>query len=259
MTPAVRILANVLCAGTALTFSIAAFAQTLEVAGSTTVQKSIIEPTQAKMREAIGIDVKVLPVGSGRGLQMLFEGKVKVAAISDTLEDAVTGAKKAGATSTPAGLKMHLLSTDELIPIVHPDNPVKELSKEQLRGLLTGKIQNWKEVGGGDVTVTVVTGAPGSASRAIVEKQIMGGAAYGPSTKELRSTAAELGEVARDKGAMGYVGSGLSESARGKVKEIKAPKLVRPLALVTIGEAAPDARKLIDYLQSAEAKKLYLH
>jgi len=186
----------------ALTLSLAfgaAAAQTLELAGSTTVHKSVIEPTQTSLREGTGLDLKMLPVGSGKGMAMLFEGKVKVAAVSEGLDDAVASAKKVGATTVPPGLKLHTLANDELVPIVHPDNPAKELTREQLRGLLTGQLKSWKDVGGADLPVQVVTGSPGSATRAVVEKQLLGGQAHSAQARELRSTAAELGEVAREK------------------------------------------------------------
>lgn len=233
-------------------------AQALEVAGSSTVAKSIIDPSLTKLREATGIELKMLSVGTGKGMQMLFDGKVKVAAVSASLEEAVDDAKKAGASSVPPGLKLHTLVTDQLVPIVHNDNPLKELSREQLRGLLSGKVQNWKEVGGPDLAVLVVTGAPGSGTRGVIEKQLLAGQAFASSAKELRTSAAELAEVARDKAAIGYVGSGTAESAKGKIKELKAPPVSRPLGLVTVGEPSPEVRKLLDYLLSAEAKKLFL-
>lgn len=233
-------------------------AQTLEIAGSTSVQKAILEPSAGKAREATGLEVKVLPVGSGKGMVMLAEGKVKVAAISDSLDDAVSSAKKAGMANTPAGLKMHTILTEKLVPIVHPDNPVKTLTQDQLKGLLGGKIVNWKDVGGADLPVVVVTGAPGSGTRAVIEKQVLGGGAFGPNAKELRATSAELAEVARDKGAIGYVGDGLAETAKGKVSEVKGPEVSRPLALVTVGEPSAEVKKLIDFLQTPDAKKLFV-
>ena len=98
-------------------------AQTLEIAGSSTVAKTIIEPTLAKAREATGLELKMLSVGTGKGMQMLFDGKVKVAAVSASLEEALEDAKKAGAGAPPAGLKLHTLVNDQLVPIAHNDNP----------------------------------------------------------------------------------------------------------------------------------------
>ena len=83
-----------------------AAAAPLEIAGSTTVQKSIIEPVGSRAKEVTGVEIKMLGVGTGKGMQMLFDGKVSVAAISDELAEAVAAAKKAGAANAPANLKM---------------------------------------------------------------------------------------------------------------------------------------------------------
>ena len=90
----------------------------------------------------------MLGVGTGKGMQMLIEGRVAVAAVSDELADAVASAKKAGVVTVPGNLKMTTIRKDQLVPIVHPDNKIAELTKDQLRGILSGKTTNWKEVGG---------------------------------------------------------------------------------------------------------------
>lgn len=241
----------------AMVMSTAAMAAPLEIAGSTTVQKVIVDPVSGKAKEA-GLELKMLPVGSGKGMQMLIEGKATVAAISEELADAAASAKKAGVANVPANLKMHTIITDRLVAVVHPDNPVKDLSADQLKGLMTGKIQNWKDVGGPDQPVLVVTGAPGSGTRGVIEKVLLGGQPISASAKELRATSAELAEIARDKGAIGVVGEGLAETAKGKIREIKAPDVTRPLALVTIGDPSPEVRKLIDFLKTADAQKLFV-
>ena len=252
-----RFLLSTTLAAVGLVFASAAHANPLEIAGSTSVQKAILDPVAAKAKDS-GVEVKMLGVGTGKGMQMLFDGKVSVAAISDTLPDAVNAAKKAGASNVPGNLKMVTVLTEKLVPIVHPDNKVAALSKDQLQGILTGKITNWKDVGGADAPIVVVVGAPGSATRAVVEKQVMSGGAFSSSAKELRTSSAELAEVARDKGAIGYVGSGAAESAKGKVREVKGPEVSRPMGFVTVGDPSPQAKKLFDFLQTADAKKLFV-
>jgi phosphate transport system substrate-binding protein len=235
-----------------------AWSAPLEIAGSTTVQKSIVEPVASKARDAVGLELKMLPVGTGKGMQMLFDGKVSVAAISDELADAVAAAKKVGATNAPANLKMVTVLKDSLVPILHPDNTVAALSKDQLRGILSGKVTNWKDVGGADLPILVVIPAAGSATRGVIEKQVLAGAAFASTAKELRTSSAEIAEVAREKGAIGYVGAGVAEGSKGKVREAKGPDVSRPLAFVTVGDPSPEVKKLYDFLQTAEAKKLFL-
>lgn len=230
----------------------------LEIAGSTTVQKSIVDPVSAKARDVTGVELKMLGVGTGKGMQMLFDGKVSVAAISDELPEAVAAAKKAGAVNIPSNLKMTTILKDQMVPVVHPENKIAALTKEQLRDIFSGKVTNWKAVGGADQPILVVTAAAGSATRGVVEKQILGGAGFPATAKELRTTTAEIAEIARDKGAIGYVGAGVAESAKGKVRETKGPEVSRPLGFVTVGEPSADVKKLFDFLQTAEAKKLFV-
>lgn len=229
----------------------------LEIAGSTTVQKTIVDPVTAKARDA-GLELKMLGVGTGKGLQMLFEGKVTVAAVSDDLTDAVAAARKLGVTTVPANLKLHTVLIDKMVPIVNPDNTVQSFTKDQLKNIFSGKTQNWKEVGGVDATIVVVMAAAGSGTRGVVDKQVLGGVPLSGLAKELRTSSAEIAEVARDKNAIGYVGAGTAESAKGKVREVKAPDVSRPLGFVTIGDPNPEVKKLLDFLQTAEAKKLFI-
>jgi len=234
-----------------------AWATPLEIAGSTTVQKSIVEPVSAKARDA-GMALKMLPVGTGKGLAMLFDGKVTVAAISDELPEALKAAVKSGAANAPANLKVFVASTDKVTTIVHPDNKVPSLSREQLKAIFSGKVGNWKEVGGADLPITLVVPATGSGTRGLIENKILAGTAFATAAKELRTSSAELAEVARDKGAIGYVGGGVAESAKGKVREVSGGELTRPLAFVTVGEPGAEVKKLYDFLKSVDAKKLFL-
>ncbi|MHB1291266.1 MAG: substrate-binding domain-containing protein, partial [Sulfuricella sp.] len=176
----IRILSSLLLA--AVTgFSVTALAETLEISGSTTVQKSVIEPNLGAIKAATGLEVKFAGVGTGKGMIALFEGKVPVAAASESLEAAVSSAKKAAeesgkAVSAPADLQFHEIKVDSIVVIVNKDNPVDALTKAQLKDINSGKVKNWKEVGGPDLPVKVVTSQPGSATRAVFQKQIMDGA-----------------------------------------------------------------------------------
>ena len=238
-------------------FSAHVSAAPLEIAGSTSVQKTIVDPTSAKVRDVTGLELKMLAVGTGKGLRMLTEGKVSVAAVSDDLADAVELAKTAGATSIPPNLKMVTIMTDRIIAISHPDNKVPALTKDQLASIFTGKITNWKEVGGSDAKIDVVVPAQGAGTRAVFEKKMLGGGAFAATAKEMRTDPAVVLEVGRDADAIGLMPLGMLEGAKGKIREIKGPEVSRPLGFVTVGEATPDVKKLLDFLSSEDAKKLY--
>lgn len=99
--------------------SSAAFADTLEVSGSTTVQKRAFENAGAGLKAATGMDIKFLPVGSGKGLMALVDGKVAVSATSETLNDTVESAAKAAKEmekpfTAPGNLVFHELARDTM-------------------------------------------------------------------------------------------------------------------------------------------------
>jgi len=236
-------------------------AEELTVAGSTTVQKRVLEPGAAGLKAATGVDVKVQGVGTGKGIIALIEGKVPAAAASESLQEAVASAQKAAKEAgkpltVPDNLLFHEIVKDTIVVIVNKDNKVGALTKEQLKDLNSGKIKNWKEVGGTDVPVKVVTSHAGSATRAVFQKQAMDGAEYVAGVTEVRTTREEINEVSRDAGAIGAVSEGFFAQNPGKTKTVKAPNISRPLGLITVGDAKPEVKKVVEFFKSAEGKKL---
>jgi phosphate transport system substrate-binding protein len=243
----------------------AAVAQTLEVSGSTTVQERAFKNAGDKLKTVTGMDIKFLPVGSGKGLIALAEGKVTVSATSETLNDTVESAKKAAKDmdktfTAPSNLVFHEISLDSIVVIVNSENTVTSLTKAQLKDLNTGKVKNWKEVGGPDLPVRVISSSPGSATRDVFQKQMMDGADYVAGFTEIRTTKEdttkeEINEVSKEKGGIGAVSEAFFAANPGKSKIVKTPFIVRPLALITAGQPKPEVQKMIDYFKSAEGKK----
>lgn len=238
-----------------------ASAAVLEVSGSTTVQKQLFEPAAAALQSATGNEIKFLPVGSGKGLIALTEGKVAVSATSEGLNETVESAKKAAKElekpfAVPANLVFHEMMRDTMLVIVHKDNPVSSLTKAQLKDLHTGKIKNWKEVGGPDLPVKVVTSHAGSATRAVFQKQVMDGAEYAQGASEIRTTKEEINEVGKDKGGIGALSEAFIAANPGKVKVIKGTEVSRPLGFITNGQPSADVQKMINFFRSPEGKKL---
>lgn len=238
-----------------------ACAATLEVSGSTTVQKQLFEPAAAALQAATGIEIKFLPVGSGKGLMALVDGKVTVSATSEGVNETVESAKKAAKElekpfNPPGNLVFHEIMRDTMLVIVHKDNPVNALTKAQLKDLNTGKVKNWKEVGGPDMPVKVVTSHAGSATRAVFQKQVMDGAEYAQGASEIRTTKEEVNEVGKDKGGIGALSEAFIAANPGKVKVIKGTEVTRPLGFITAGQPTPEVQKMLNFFRSPEGKKL---
>lgn len=237
-------------------------AQSLEIAGSGTFQKRIVEPAAPALKAATGVEVRMLASNSAKGLISLTQGKVQVSAASESLADVLESARKLAAESgasfsPPANLTYHQIATDEVAVVVNRANPVKELSKSQLRELLGGKIGNWKQVGGPDLPVRIVMSEPGSATRSLVQKEILDGGAYSKDVVEMRTSSAEVAEIAKFTGAVGAVSGATYRQFSDRVRQVKTTAISRPLGLITLGAPVPPVQKTIDFLRSKEARKIY--
>lgn len=232
----------------------------VEVWGSTTCQKRFLEPGNDALKKATNISVKVNGVGTGKGVIGLIEGKTSVAAASETLEEAIKSAQKAAkeagiALTVPGNLQFHEITKDSIVPIVHKGNPVSALSWTQLADIHTGKITNWKEVGGPDLPVVVVTSHAGSATRAVFQALVMKKAEYVAKAIEVRTTQAEINEVDKAPGAIGAVSKGFFDQNPKGTKMVKTDLIERPLALITVGPPTPEVQKIIQFYRSPEGQK----
>lgn len=246
-----------------LILSTLATAGTVAVWGSTTCQKGFLEPGAADYKAATGDDIKVYGVGTGKGMMALIEGKTQVAAASSSLESAIKSAKKEAKKSgnevtIPDNLIFHEIAKDVIVPIVNKDNPVSALSFEQLAKLNTGEITNWKEVGGPDMPVKVVTSHAGSATRAVFQKKVMNKSDYVADATIVKSTRLEIQYVSKDAGAIGAVSEGFYKLNPESSKIIHTAEISRPLALITVGEPTPEVQKLIDFFRSPAGQKFFM-
>jgi phosphate transport system substrate-binding protein len=228
-------------------------AKEVTVAGSTTVQKRILEPAHDAIQSATGFEVKVRGNGSGGGFKELMDGKIPASIASSPLSSLLS--KKGLADDST--YQEHKIIEDVIVPIVHKSNPVKTLTWEQLADISTGKISNWKDVGGPDRKIIVVTSHKGSATRAVFQKKIMKKAEYVKGVREVRSTRQEVDLVSKFKGGIGAVSKGFVDMNPGKVAVIETKDISRPLSFITKGKPNSDIQKIIDYLRTPAAQKLY--
>jgi len=247
--------------GLVLVMAFPAYAEQVALWGSTTCQKRFLEPGAEALEKATGVPIKVFGVGTGKGMLALFEGKTNVAISSNTLEESIHSAQKVlkedgkPEMQVPEGLQFHVITEDVIVPIVNQSNPVKELTWTQLADLNTGKVANWKEVGGPDMPVQVVTSHAGSSTKAVFQSMVMKKAAYAANAIEVKSTRLEINEVSANPGGVGAVSKGFYNLNPGNAKMVDTAEIKRPLALITIGDPAPDVQKIIDFFLSEEGKK----
>jgi phosphate transport system substrate-binding protein len=225
--------------------------RTLRLHGAASVVDSLVAPHAAAVQEATGLALVVDRSNAGKGLKDLVEGRCELALVSASLDASLAAARTAGLTGDVPDLRMHVVSTSEVVFVVHPSNPVKALSWEQLRDVHCGKIRRWSELGGRDEPIDVVTDAAASATRGLIKQVVMGGAEYAPHARPLAAVKDVNEVVAATPSAIG--GLGLEFVDPRRVAVVQARKIERPLALVTRGEPGPGAAAVIAAYRAAVA------
>ncbi len=231
-------------------------AETVRLHGSTTCQKRIFEPGKDALKKATGIDLELVGNGTGNGLEDLVAGKADASMASEELADAVASMKDASGKVATGDLKPNVITTDVIKVFVNPANSVAKLSKDQLKGLFTGTIDNWKAVGGPDQAVIVVTAHAGSGTRKVFQKLMMDGAKYVDGAFEVKTTREEIDNVGQLPEAIGALSMGFINMPgnKEKVKIVETPDISRPLMLITKGEPSAKVKKVLDFF-TGEGKK----
>lgn len=220
--------------------------------GATTVVSALVAPHKAAVEKATGHTLVIVGNATGRGLVDLFDGKCDISMVSEPLNIAVEAAAVAGKVIDPGKLVLTVVKTDEIVFIVNKANPVRKLSWAEIRDIHTGKISNWKEVGGKDAPIVVYSDALSGGTRAMIKHLVLEGREFGPAVKPQAAVkkAAEL--VASDENGFAGVGKGFVDAE--KAVAVSAQKLERPLGFVTIGKAAGDAAAVIAAYQKEAGK-----
>jgi phosphate transport system substrate-binding protein len=223
--------------------SLNAAAETIRLNGSSTVVKAVMAKIQEPFKKATGIDLVITGNGSGNGAKDLLDGRCDAAMASESIADL---AKKLPALSAP-DIRTFVVAEDEIKVFVNRANPVSRLSREQIKGLHTGRIKNWKEVGGPDMEVIVVTSHKNSGNRSAFSSIAMDGEPYTADAIEEATDIAEIKEVATIKESISAIGTAFLDDS---VKVVEAPRMARQLILISRGEPGPSVQKLLAFINN---------
>lgn len=228
----------------------------ITIAGSTSVQPISEALAEAFMAKNPNIKVNVQGGGSGAGIKAAQEGTADIGSSSRELKAEETG------------LIETVICKDGVAVAVNPQNNVKDLSVEQIKNIYAGKITNWKEVGGADQAITVVTREAGSGTRGAFEELVMG--KDNPiSDKAIvqNSTGAVRSAVSGDANAIGYVSmasidatvtavtvDGVQATAENVLNG--SYKIQRPFLYLTKEAPAGAVKTYFDFVMSAEGQSI---
>ena len=222
--------------------------------GSTSMEKVIGALGEAFQNDT-GISFTYNPTGSGSGIKAVQEGRCDIGLSSRELK----------AEEKEAGLGGIVLAYDGIAIIVHPENPVADLSVETIAKIYTGEITNWKDVGGNDVEIVLIGREAGSGTRDGFESitDTEDACKY---RQELTSTGDVITTVSQNPGAIGYASvASVKDTVKAVTVDGVAPTeatikdgsyvVQRPFVLVTKTDTplSDAAFKFFTYITSADA------
>jgi phosphate transport system substrate-binding protein len=158
-------------------------------------------------------DTKIQVTGGGSGTGF--------AALQNQQTDLANASRKIKAKEVEACFKAfgkrpteYKVALDGLSVYVHESNPIKQLSIEQIKSIFTGKVRNWKDVGGPDLPITLYSRENSSGTYEFFKENVLGGQDFAASAQAMPGTAALLQAVARDNKGIGYGGAAYGQGAK---------------------------------------------
>jgi phosphate transport system substrate-binding protein len=248
--------AIMLTAGTAL-------AGNISMNGSTTVLPIAQKTAEAYMKEHPDTKISISGGGSGNGIKALIDKTTDIANSSRAIKkEEMEQAKAKG--SDPVEF---IVAFDCIVPVVHPSNPIKNITVDQLKALYKGEIRNWKEIGGADKPVVIISRDTSSGTYEVWEEKIMKKERVFPGALLQASNGAIVQAVSKNPNAVGYIGLGymdnsvkmLSVNGITGSKETTLNKsfpVSRPLYMYTPVKPAGDIKKFMDFVISDKGQKL---
>ena len=228
-------------------FSAAAYSAEIKVEGGGTTIAAVIMPIKDNFEKSTGNKLTIVKSSAVKGVIALHNGTVDVAAGAHPLDDLIAGAEKAGVKIDKSTMVATEIEDNKLIAITHKSNQIKRLSKEQLKGIFTGKISNWKEVGGSNLPIDVVWGKETVGQNLQFIRMGLDGEPVTSKAHETTDYRHILQLVTETPGAIGILPDTMS-SARTNTLEI--PLIVSPLYLITKGVPNATVQQLMDFYRN---------
>jgi phosphate transport system substrate-binding protein len=228
------------------------------IAGSTSVQPFAEILAEDYMEHHPKEKIFIQGGGSSAGIQAVRTGVAQAGMSSRNL------------TNQERDLVFFPIAYDAIAVIVHPSNPIQDLSIEQIRRIFSGAIRSWEEIGGKSHPLTLVTREEGSGTREAFQHLIMGKTEISLKCLVQDSNGAIRQVVADDPNAVGYISLGL---VNDKVKALKIDgveatienirmkryRVVRPFLFVFKSEPENTAKRFLEFVLSEKGQKLLVH
>ena len=245
------------CGNEASNDSSAGGGQTITISGSTSVGP-LAEKLAMKYEENENVKIEVNQIGSSAGIANAINGVSQIGMSSRDLKQ----------EEKDSGVQEFIIAYDGIVVVVHPTNKIKDLTMDQVKQIFTGKITNWKEVGGKDMEIVVVSREDGSGSRDAFQEivgyksgELIRNAIVASGNGNIKTT------VAMNRHAIGfisfeYVDASIStmniNSVEAKAENVLngTYSLSRPFLFVHKEDVPGAAQAFMEFILTSEAQKI---
>ena len=228
--------------------------------GSSTIAEGVIKDAARMFTAKTGVPFgRIGSTGSADAIPLVTQGKVAIGGVSRSLTPA----------ERQAAIFHQIIGYDALTVSVHADNPLGALTRDRLKGIYTGRIRNWRDVGGRDAPIVLITQQVnrGRGQIAEVQRHIMDGAPYRADRREVENPSQQVQALLGERDGLTVVArpfltKGLKPVAiEGYFPEVDhvrsgAYPLSRPLIIVIARDYSAEARRFLDFLLGAEGQAI---
>lgn len=236
---------------------------TIRLKGSDTMVTLAQNWAEKFMQQQQGIAVYVEGGGTATGIEALIKGSIEICTASRPLRPEEV--QRLARRQQNVGIA-HLVAKDGLSIYLHPNNPVRNLTLAQIKDIYTGQITNWREIGGKDENVVVLSRTSSSGTYLYFQEHVLEGQPYTPTTINVPTTAAIVQEIEKNSAAIGYGGLAYGENlvhckingVSPTTESVRADKypITRYLYFYTIKKPEGAVKLFIDWVLSKEGQRV---
>ena len=249
--------------GVVVLMTAVSYGDDLRVDGSTTVLPIAQRAAEVFMQKNPGTKIFVTGSGSGTGIKALIDGTTMLATSSREAKDSEIADAKAKGVS----LTEHKIAVDGVIAVVHPSNKLDDITTAQLKNIYNGTIKTWRDIGGSDRPISVVSRDTTSGTYEVWQEKILGKDKVRPDALMVASSGQMIQTVAQNPYAFGYIGIGYVDKSikvikingmnptEKSVRDFTWP-VARFLYIYSNGKPAGSAAKFIDFLLSKDGQNV---
>jgi phosphate transport system substrate-binding protein len=231
-----------------------ALAGTVTVKGSDTMVVLGQRWAEEYMKKHAATTIQVTGGGSGTGISALINGTTDVCEASRAMKDAEKKqlADKAGAPPVEI-----TVAKDGLSVYVNDTNPLNELTMDQLKQIFTGKVDNWKTLGGPDAKIIPYSRENSSGTYVFFKEHVLQNADYTPRAQAMPGTAAVVNAVVKEKFGIGYGGAAYAKGIKVlKIKKDAAAAAIAPADATIQNGTYPLSRPLFFYVRAKPSAEI---